>query len=65
MQAKKWANEFEVRKDQNQITNYDPIFVDYFLEWAKTYRIPGKTTTSIDRYYQIYKHLKKYFGNKK
>ncbi|WP_267385507.1 hypothetical protein [Lactobacillus sp. B4007] len=51
MQAKKWANEFEVRKDQNQITNYDPIF----LEWAKTYRIPGKTTTSVDRYYQIYK----------
>lgn len=65
MQAKKWANEFEVRKDQNQITNYDPIFVDYFLEWAKTYRIPGKTTTSVDRYYQIYKYLNKYFGNKK
>ncbi|RMC24469.1 MULTISPECIES: tyrosine-type recombinase/integrase [unclassified Lactobacillus] len=64
-QAKKWANEFEVAKDKNQITNYDPIFIEYFLDWAKTYRIPGKTTTSVDRYYQIYKHLKEYFKNQK
>ena len=65
MQAKKWANEFEVRKDQHQITNFDPVFSEYFLDWAKTYRIPGKTTTSVSRYYQIYNHLRKYFKSQK
>lgn len=64
-EARAWANKYEVQKDNHQITKLDPAFADYFSEWAKTYRKPGKTTTSIQRYDQIEAHLKKYFGKQK
>ncbi|MBP2056967.1 integrase [Lactobacillus colini] len=64
-EAKRWANKYEVQKDNHQITKLNPVFAEYFNEWAKTYRKIGKTTTSIQRYDQIEKYLKDYFGKQK
>lgn len=64
-EAQIWANKYEVDKDNHQITDKDPAFASYFIEWAKTYRIPGKTRTSIERYYQIHKYLNNFFGVEK
>lgn len=33
----------EVAKDDNQISNQDPIFAEYFKNWYETYKTPGTT----------------------
>ena len=65
MQAKKWANEFEVAKDKNLISDQDPIFADYFEEWYKRYKAPGKSNNTKNRYAHIYLLLKETFGKTK
>ena len=65
MQAKKWANEFEVGKDKNLISNQDPVFADYFEDWYKRYKAPGKSNNTKNRYAHIYQLLKETFGNTK
>lgn len=64
-QAQTWANEMEVAKDSQKISDKDPIFAEYFKEWYETYRTPGKTKTTITRYGVLYKKIKKYFGKTK
>lgn len=64
-EAQKWADEMSVRKDLKRITTQDPTFVEYFHNWAETYRKPGKSITSKNRYGQIEHHLKAYFGAEK
>lgn len=61
-EAQKWADKMAVKKDQKRITTKDPTFVQYFHDWSQTYREPGKTITSKNRYGQIENHLKAYFG---
>ena len=65
MQAKKWANEFEVAKDKNLISDQDPTFADYFEEWYKRYKAPGKSNNTKNRYAHIYLLLKENFGKTK
>lgn len=63
--AQKWANEMEVAKDENSISNKDPIFAEYFKTWYEAYRTPGKSKNTQNRYAHLQKLLKKYFGNDK
>lgn len=63
LQARKWANEIEVAKDQNLISNQDPVFADYFKDWYLRYKAPGKTHGTVSRYAHIYDIIKENFGN--
>lgn len=63
--ARKWANEMEVAKDDNQISNQDPIFAEYFKDWYETYKIPGKSNNTQNRYKHIYVLLQQNFGKTK
>lgn len=63
--AQKWANEMEVAKDEDSISNQDPIFAEYYKSWYEAYRIAGKSKNTINRYKHLYKILKSYFGNSK
>lgn len=65
LEARKWANEIEVAKDQNLLSNQDPIFAEYFKEWYLRYKAPGKTQGTIRRYAHIYDIIKDNFGNVK
>lgn len=64
-QAQEWANKMEVAKDEQHISNRDPIFAEYFKDWYTTYKIPGKSKTTVVRYNTIYKKLKDSFGQAK
>lgn len=44
--AQKWANEMEVAKDDEQISNKDPIFAEYFKIWYETFKITGKSNNT-------------------
>ncbi|MBW8038165.1 hypothetical protein E0700_08555 [Lactobacillus helveticus] len=37
-QAQEWANKMEVAKDEQHISNRDPIFAEYFKDWYTTYK---------------------------
>lgn len=63
LEARKWANEAEVAKDKNLITNKDPVFAEYFLEWYKRYKEPGKSNSTKRRYTRAYDLIKENFGN--
>lgn len=65
MQARKWANEMEVAKDDNQISDQDPIFAEYFKDWYETYKTPGTSNNTKGRYNHIYTILTKRFGKTK
>lgn len=65
LEARKWANEIEVAKDQNLLSNQDPVFAKYFKEWYLRYKAPGKTQGTIHRYAHIYTLLQDSFGNTK
>lgn len=65
IQARKWANEMELAKDNNEISNQNPIFADYFSTWYKRYKAPGKSLNTQHRYSHTAKILKKYFGKTK
>lgn len=64
-QARKWANEMEVAKDENKISDQDPVFAEYFKDWYTTYKIPGTSNNTKNRYKHIYELLQKYFGKTK
>lgn len=64
-QAQEWANQMEVAKANDHISNRDPVFADYFKDWYTTYKIPGKTQTTVTRYNVIYKKLSQTFGQAK
>lgn len=55
----------EVAKDQQQISDANPVFADYFKSWYGTYKIPGKSRTTVVRYETIYKKLNAYYGKAK
>lgn len=61
--AQKWANEMEVAKDEENISNQDPIFAEYFKTWYETYKTPGKSGNTKRRYRIIYDLLTKNFPN--
>lgn len=64
-QAAEWAHQMEVAKDDNTITNNNPTFVNYYRDWAETYRIPNHSQSTKKRYEILYRDLKEYFGSKK
>lgn len=64
-QANKWGNKMEAAKDQQQISDANPVFADYFKSWYETYKIPGKSKTTAVRYKTIYKKLSAYYGKAK
>lgn len=61
-QAKKWENEQVLAKNTNKLTNENPVFVDFFWDWATTFRLPGTTDATKRRYTSQTSILKKYFG---
>ncbi|WEV40309.1 site-specific integrase [Lactobacillus sp. ESL0681] len=61
-EAKKWEIEQISAKNSNQITNENPVFVDFFWDWATTYRLPGTTDATKRRYTSQTNILRKYFG---
>ena len=62
IEAKKWETEQFSAKNSNKITNRNPVFAEFFWDWATTYRIPGKTDGTKRRYTYINNVVKKYFG---
>ncbi len=63
--ARKWANEMEVAKDDNRISDQNPTFAQAYEEYTNTYKIPGKATTTQRRYNYSITIVKNYFGNVK
>ena len=63
--AQKWANEMEVAKDDEQISNKDPIFAEYFKIWYETFKIIGKSNNTKRRYARIYDLIKLNFPDVK
>lgn len=59
--AQKCANEMEIAKDDEQISNKDPIFAEYFKTWYEAYRTTGKSKNTKNRYAYLQKLLKKIF----
>lgn len=39
-----------------------PSFADYFINWTKTYKMPGKTPGSQERYKILHRRIEKHFG---
>ena len=64
-QAIQWANQMEVAKDKNQISSKDPTFADFFLDWAKTYKIPKTSANTQNRYRHVHGRIVDYFGQAK
>lgn len=62
-QARKWADEMEVAKDDNLISAKDPVFADYYDKWYQRYKAPGKSRGTQNRYKHTGKLIKAYFGN--
>ena len=64
--AEKWARDTKVKFENNElvIDGVVPSFVDYFDQWAKTYRFPEISDATKRRYKEVSKHLKNYFGNR-
>lgn len=64
--AEKWARDTKVKFENNEIVidGVVPSFVDYFDQWAKTYRFPEISDATKRRYKEVSKHLKNYFGNR-
>lgn len=48
----------EVAKDDEQISNKDPIFAEYFKIWYETFKIIGKSNNTKRRYARIYDLIK-------
>lgn len=65
-EAEKWARDTKVKFENGEIVAKDviPSFVDYFNQWAKTYRYPEISEVTKRRYKEVAKHLKKNFGNR-
>lgn len=63
--ANRWRNKMEVAKDDQQISDANPVFVEYFKNWYEIYKIAGKSRSTKVRYQTIYKKIKEYFGNAK
>lgn len=61
-EAKKWEIEQLTAKNSNKLTNDNPIFVDYFWNWATTFRLPGASDATKRRYTSQTNILRKYFG---
>ena len=61
-EALKEGNKFEVYKAQNRISTKNPSFADYFINWAKTYKMPGKTPGSQERYKILHRRIEKHLG---
>lgn len=64
-QARKWGTEMEAAKNDNQISDQDPIFAEYFKDWYETYKTPSTSGRTKERYKVIYDFLTKYFGKTK
>lgn len=64
-QANKYFVEMENEKNQHNITNYQPVFADYYKDWYETYRIAGVSKSTKTRYKVLYKQLVDYFGKTK
>lgn len=60
--ALKEGNKYEVLKNEHRISAKDPVFAEYFLKWAETYKMPGKTPGTQQRYLLIHKRLLAFFG---
>ncbi|GHV98532.1 site-specific integrase [Lactobacillus nasalidis] len=63
--AQQWANKMEVAKDKQQLSPTDPIFVEYFLEWAQTFKMSKVSDNTKKRYINIGHLIEQYFGKAK
>lgn len=64
-EAKLYESKIEIAKSANKLSDKNPVFTDYFNEWAKIYRLPGKAANTKKRYDYIHGVLTTYFGQKK
>lgn len=55
----------EAAKNDNQTSDQDPIFAEYFKDWYETYKTPGTSSRTKERYKVIYNFLTQYFGKTK
>lgn len=60
-QAMQWSAEMEVAKGKKQISNQDPVFADYYLDWMKTYRLMKLSEGSKSFYLNTHKHVSSFF----
>lgn len=61
-EAQLWESKQNIAKSKHRISNKNPIFVNYFWDWAKTYRLPGKAPATIRRYKYAKRVAEKYLG---
>ncbi|MDF7668504.1 Arm DNA-binding domain-containing protein [Lactobacillus sp. ESL0703] len=64
-QAQVWASKIEVQKAESDIVIENPTFAEYYKKWAETFRIPGKSKGTVNRYRNIHFLITKYFGEQK
>jgi integrase len=64
-QAKAWGMEKEQEANSGFLVDNEPTFVEYYQNWAETFRIPGRATNTVNRYKHLTKVLAFYFGNEK
>ncbi|QNQ83816.1 site-specific integrase [Lactobacillus sp. PV037] len=63
LEAKRWATEYEDKAIKGLISQTQvPTFADYFIDWAKAYRIPKITPKTQEHYYNLHHHIKRQFG---
>ena len=65
MDAKAYALELEQKKQDKTIVTKSISLVDYYKEWFETYKKDKVAPITADRYNNIYRLLKRHFGNKK
>ncbi|WP_129045046.1 tyrosine-type recombinase/integrase [Companilactobacillus metriopterae] len=60
--AQNEANELEIAKSKKfNISGNSVTFANYFKEWIETYKIEGKSQSTINRYYFTVKLIESYF----
>lgn len=64
-EAKQWEAEQTIAKKEHKISNQNPIFSEYFWQWAKLYRIPVLEKNTIKRYKYTKNVIQQYFGQTK
>lgn len=62
-EARLWESEQDINKAKHKISNKNPVFADYFWNWAKTYRLPGKAPATIRKYKYAKRVIRKYLGH--
>ena len=60
-EAKIYEEKLNLQKHQGKLSNYNPLFTDYFVDWINTYKKHGKAANTVKRYHYCEKIVSDYF----